>query len=537
MARRGRGWQKAPVRLEPQAALTAAGTALYAWDLGTDEIAWGPNAAEVLGIPHAGVFPDGASYAAAVEPQGGESRAEAITAGGRPADGGVPYRVRYALRTRADRLVMVEDTGRWFADAEGRPALARGTLRVDQGSGSEDGLAAGLRARSGLLAQIADEVAEAQRSRHSLTLVVGHVTAEDGDPDEALAGLAGALRPLMRRRDRFVPYGPGRFALALASCTAADAPQAVERLLALAGADGLAQGLRLGAASAPDHAFDAPTLLRHAEEALASEAGRFAVYAPVETGPSAPPAGTPAFDIVDALNARTLVAAHRPVRDAGTREPVFHTVVPRIGHEAPGAMAQDLSAAAERAGLSLLLDTRLLELAADFLALRLLHRVVLPIATATLYDPEWLYSLAAHLGARPGIESRLIIEIPETALRDGATRGRLNAMKALGVGIMISGFGSGHTELKDLRQIPVDILKISGALIGNLGRGTEDRLLVHRLVDLAHHLGLATVAEWVADEASAHLLADWGVDYLEGPLCGAAALPVEAGERRQALAG
>ena len=38
-----------------------------------------------------------------------------------------PTAAHYA-RTGADRLIMVEDTGRWFADADGRPARARGTI-------------------------------------------------------------------------------------------------------------------------------------------------------------------------------------------------------------------------------------------------------------------------------------------------------------------------------------------------------------------------------------------------------------------------
>jgi EAL domain-containing protein (putative c-di-GMP-specific phosphodiesterase class I) len=102
---------------------------------------------------------------------------------------------------------------------------------------------------------------------------------------------------------------------------------------------------------------------------------------------------------------------------------------------------------------------------------------------------------------------------------------------------MITGFGGGHAGARDLRNLPVDILQLDGALVANCARSTDDRLLVHRLIDLAHHLGLATVAEGVADETTARLLAEWGVDYLDGPLCGKAAIPARETERRQALAG
>ena len=45
---------------------------------------------------------------------------------------------------------------------------------------------------------------------------------------------------------------------------------------------------------------------------------------------------------------------------------------------------------------------------------------------------------------------------------------------------------------------------------------------MHTLIDLARRLGLETVAEWVQDEETAVILADWGCDYLQGALAGLA---------------
>ncbi len=44
------------------------------------------------------------------------------------------------------------------------------------------------------------------------------------------------------------------------------------------------------------------------------------------------------------------------------------------------------------------------------------------------------------------------------------------------------------------------------------------------LIDLARRLDLETVAEWVQDEESAAILADWGCDYIQGRLIGLASL-------------
>src|SRR4029079_10649028 len=111
------------------------------------------------------------------------------------------------------------------------------------------------------------------------------------------------------------------------------------------------------------------------------------------------------------------------------------------------------------ANLALLVDGRMLELAADHLARSPHARLSLLIAAATLKDAEWLPMLAAHLGARPGIESRLVIEVPEIALAgDGTLQGRLHAMKAIGIGLALSGYGKGYVAAEQLRHMPFDLL-------------------------------------------------------------------------------
>jgi hypothetical protein len=119
---------------DPRTALVRNGSTTYAWSLATDALAWGPTAREATGL--ADLPAEGRAFARLVEAEGGISRADAVRAASGPDRGdGVAYAARYALRLKGDRLVMVEDTGRWFADLRGRPALARGLLRVEPGAG------------------------------------------------------------------------------------------------------------------------------------------------------------------------------------------------------------------------------------------------------------------------------------------------------------------------------------------------------------------------------------------------------------------
>jgi EAL domain-containing protein (putative c-di-GMP-specific phosphodiesterase class I) len=505
--------------VNPRKALTAIGCTTLSWDLATDALAWGPNAAELLGIPSPAIYSSGSAFAEAVEAEGGDTRIEAMLRTGEADDGcGVPYRARYGLRLKADRLLLVEETGRWYAGADGRPALARALLRVTPGARGEDSLGAGLKARAALLSQIVDDVLEAQRSRHAVTLIVGACSPDD---DGTVAEIGRRIRPLLRRRDRFVPYGPGRFALALASCPAAEAEGAARRILALLA--GLPA--RLGIASAPDHAVDAPQLLHRAEEALAlavADGGPgFTIYDPRLMAQAGSAAGTGLQHLLEALNDRRLVLARSPVLDTRGRGILFHESLPRLREEdGTPSVANDLAALAEREGIPLLVDGRLLELTADHLAAHPRERAALRVAPASLADGEWLVMLAAHLGVRQDIESRLVVDVPETALADEAILGRLDAMKALGVATMVSGFGGGGLSFRHLRNLPVDMVKIDGALVQALPVSVENRHYLRSLIELAHHLGIMVIAEGVDDEATSRLLAAWGADGLQGRAVG-----------------
>jgi diguanylate cyclase (GGDEF)-like protein len=538
--------------LDPRAILTSIGEVIYDWDIATDAISWGLNAADVLGCRDASLLSSGKAFALAIEPGCNQTRHEAIASSASPDHGtGVPYRTRYGLRLSNGQTPRIEDTGRWYADASGEPAFAHGVVRLDRSAQDCDiGLRTGSRDRLNFLDQIRGDVADAARSKRAVTLLVvavhelGHGNEEIGYEyaDAVLREVTRRLQTVLRRRDRLVHYASNRFVVALSSCASHQAELAAARVAEIVEAApvGTRQGdvlvrVRIGAATAPDHAVEAPELLRRAEDALGAAKhgyGRpFVLYDPhLAREATRRSRGTPPLDVLDALNGRRVAFARQPVVEAHSRALAFSEALVRIRrHDGCLIQASDILPTAERAGLVHLIDTRMLELTTDYLADHPEERMAINVSPLTIENIDWLGVLAAHLGARPGIASRLIVEITETAaVRDpAATRSRLDAMKALGVAIAIDDFGAGHTSFKHLRSFPIDILKIDGAFVQNLSRSQDDRFFVRTLVDLAQHLDIATVAEWVEDEETARMLAEWGIDYLQGDHCGK---PVVVGE-------
>ena len=99
-----------------------------------------------------------------------------------------------------------------------------------------------------------------------------------------------------------------------------------------------------------------------------------------------------------------------------------------------------------------------------------------------------------------GLEpSQLTLEVTEsTLMRDAeATVTRLRRLKELGVMIAIDDFGTGYSSLAYLRQFPVDVLKIDGSFVSELGGSSDAAALIHTLVELGRILGLMTLAEGI----------------------------------------
>ncbi len=93
----------------------------------------------------------------------------------------------------------------------------------------------------------------------------------------------------------------------------------------------------------------------------------------------------------------------------------------------------------------------------------------------------------------------LSLDIPELALlRDlSSTKSRLLELKALGVRLTIDDFGTGYASLAQLRELPVDQLKIDGSCVMRMLEGGEGEAVVRSLLELGRALGIETLAEGI----------------------------------------
>ena len=92
----------------------------------------------------------------------------------------------------------------------------------------------------------------------------------------------------------------------------------------------------------------------------------------------------------------------------------------------------------------------------------------------------------------------------------------MTSLKELGCRRAIDDFGSGYSSFRNLRLLDFDMVKLDGSFIRDLPNSREDQILVRALIDLAKNFSMETVAEWVTDEATAKLVEDAGVTYMQG---------------------
>lgn len=147
-----------------------------------------------------------------------------------------------------------------------------------------------------------------------------------------------------------------------------------------------------------------------------------------------------------------------------------------------------------------------------------LHLVTINLSGSSLNNDKFIADLFVILDQYKSQLNRLCVEITEgVALQDLArTRAFMSQLQNKGVRIALDDFGAGYTSFSYLRELPANLIKIDGALIRDMLHKESNTAIVRTLVELAHNLGMACVAEWVEDAETLSILNAMRVHYAQG---------------------
>jgi diguanylate cyclase (GGDEF)-like protein len=552
------GDKRRSIPTETHEILTAVGEVVYEWTVGDDAIRWSANVLDVLGVRSADVVATGRAFATLLDSANLTSRHDVVLNGTASDQGeGAAYEVQYALLPHgagSEQRLIVEDSGRWYADQSGRPARACGVVRVINERHERDQRLAflsrydeltGYFNRQHLLTTLGEALNNAKKFRTSIAFMIvaidsfraineayGFETA-----DQVFAVAARRIKAQLRDGDAVGRYSGNKLGIVLMNCDEDDMHAAAERFHAAirngvitAESSSVAITVSIGGVGLPRHGRTVTEALARAQESLhiarTRGYGRFVAYTPSPSR-EARRRGNAALssEMVAALESKRLQLFFQPVVDITTREPSFHEGLLRLERgNGTFAPATDFIELCEQLGLIRLIDNYTLDRTLETLKSNPAARLSLNVSGETVGDAEWLSRLAAEVALRPNIVGRLIVEITETAvIRNLEEASRfIETIHDLGCLVAIDDFGAGFSSFRHLRDLEVDMVKIAGAFIENLPRNRDDQAFVKALTELARNFDIETVAEWVQDEETVTILAGFGVEMIQGLYSGMA---------------
>jgi diguanylate cyclase (GGDEF)-like protein len=281
----------------------------------------------------------------------------------------------------------------------------------------------------------------------------------------------------------------------------------------------------VGIAMFPGDGDDAHTLLRRADLAMyAAKSGQvgFSFYSP-ELDVNSAQRLSVLSDFRRALLHDEIVLYYQPIVDLDNlvvrgAEGLVRWQHPEQGLLPPAAFIS----AVEQTGLIIPLTQHVLERAisqcADWRRDGGEMSVAVNLSVRNLLDhdlPKEVERLLSQYSLPPEalqleITESMIMSDPERAM---ATVARLHD---LGVHLSVDDFGTGYSSLANLRQLPINELKIDRSFVIPMLDDERDLIIVRSAINLGHDLGLRIVAEGVEDERTLMRLALLGADMAQG---------------------
>jgi PAS domain S-box-containing protein len=225
-----------------------------------------------------------------------------------------------------------------------------------------------------------------------------------------------------------------------------------------------------------------------------------------------------------AIEKDRLVPVFQPIIDLRTGLVAGFEVLARWKHTRRGLiLPANFIQLAEQQGLIGLLSENVLRrafiAASRSMPQQMLSINISPLQLRNRALPLWLRELCRETGWPP---DQLTIEITETAIIDNIdTASRIVAdLKVMGCRLALDDFGTGYSSLINLQALPFDELKVDRSFVHEMTKKRESRKIVGAVMELAHNLGISTVAEGVETQQQCEMLIRLGCHAGQGWLYG-----------------
>ncbi|MEL6927571.1 MAG: EAL domain-containing protein [Cyanobacteria bacterium J06600_6] len=358
--------------------------------------------------------------------------------------------------------------------------------------------------------------------------------------DRLLSELATLMEGMIRKEDTLGRLGGDEFGLLLEGCSLSEAEQVCEQLIRTINNYRLKWktvefdvGVSIGMVGISGSEADATELLSRADLACyqAKNLGRGRVYIVEDHDRELDLEQTQMGHVANISQAIKENRFHlvkqliKPMIDDGNKQNHYELLLRLRDRQGNLIAPEEFIPVAERYGVITIVDRWVLEATLNsyhkyFAAQKDL--VSINLSGASIND-ERFTSFALDLITKSQVPGDcLCFEITETAAISQLSYAQkfMAAMKELGVKFALDDFGSGLSSFSYLKNLPIDYLKIDGSLVTAIPDEEYDRAIVSSINDVAHLMGIKTIAEFVETDRILEHIGKISIDYAQGYVTG-----------------
>lgn len=223
----------------------------------------------------------------------------------------------------------------------------------------------------------------------------------------------------------------------------------------------------------------------------------------------------------DAVEHEELMLYAQPVIDLRSGDVAHRELLVRLRDPQGRVLtaAEFLGAAARETGMCQAIDRWVVARAMDLLAAGSgSDRLQVNLSGETLADERALDTLLADVAGRGADPRLLAFEIGEASIRRDVDHAAamLERLSAAGFPLVLDGFSAAFGSFEYLQRLPLEQIKIDGALVHRLEGESPDDSTLRAIVRLASGTHKSTVAKLVDSEALIPLLRMHGIDMAQG---------------------
>lgn len=355
----------------------------------------------------------------------------------------------------------------------------------------------------------------------------GHETGDD-----FLKEFSDILRNSVRSGDIAARYAGDQFAAILPVCDEGQAYIVAKRILdnlrdysyTLPNGTGVKGTVSIGVAVFPDHAKDAKDLFLLADNmhTQAKSAGKDRISMPSEQDnvEFLKSMGEKNIMILEALAQKRIIPYFQPIMNVRDRSIAAYEVLTRISLPDRVVAASEFIETAEGMGAIGRLDYQLFEHAlARTRDAKYDGDLFINLSPKVLVLNEFMPRIKKMMrdyGVEP---TKLIFEITErdTVKNLALVNTFIKELKQDGFRFAIDDFGAGYSSFQYIKTFCVDYIKVDGEFIRHMtGNGSTEQHIVTSIANLACHLGIKSIAEYVESENVLNQVSIAGIDYAQG---------------------